>query len=146
MRFVKWVAAALALLGGGGTAVYYTMQKPVPPQGPPSWASSQARENGAKTIIICTVGTVTPEAYATPEGDEAIASEVTCSQARAIKGEVPADLTITVLGGTLNGHTMVAEHERVPKPGERIRFFLDDKSGRQRLIGVQGHPGMEVEP
>lgn len=146
MRLILALVGGLALFGS--TAYYMRNQAPEvrAQQGPPPWASPQARENAAKTILVCTVDTVRPVPYVTPEGDEAIASEVTCRDARAIKGAVPSNLTITVLGGTLNGVTMAAEHERVPKPGERIRFFLTDKSGKQRLIGVLGHPGMEVEP
>jgi hypothetical protein len=144
-RIAAWIGAALTVLGGGGTALYYTTRQ-APQQGPPPWAAPQARENAAKAILVCTVDTVTPVAYTTPEGDQTIASEVTCRDARAIKGEVPPNVTITVMGGTLNGVTMTSEHERVPNPGERIRFFLNEHGGRQRLVGMPAHPGMEVEP
>ncbi len=152
MKLKAWIAGIVALLGGGGTAVYYMREAPQS-QGPPPWAETADQQaSKAPCIVVGTVANLESVTATNEYGDAFIETVVTIDTERTIRCDVPLGpmVQLTVLGGETAGRRMGTDHDRVPAMGERIRVLLRHDGEQWRPVQgtrADGQPaGLLKEP
>jgi hypothetical protein len=89
------------------------------------------------------VQNLTTYAVTTDDGDMIYETDVYVKVTRRIRGDSDMFVTIRVVGGTLNGLTMVSSNESVPTKNKKYHIiFNTDSHSKKRIVG--GNNGIRL--
>jgi hypothetical protein len=92
------------------------------------------RLRDAQHAVVGTVIDVQPRLQRNRYGDELIVSRVRVQVGEVLRGAAPAEVSVDVEGGTLNGITLKVSHVPEMRRGERAVLLLrSDTAGRYEL-------------
>ena len=87
------------------------------------------RIQGANVVVVATPRGVTASWQVNAYGDRLIVSRYVLEVHERLKGNPPANVSLELEGGTLDGFTLHVSSQPMLQPGERAVFLLDNGSG-----------------
>jgi len=87
------------------------------------------RIQGANVVVVATPRSVKASWRDNAFGDRLIVSQYVLEVHERLKGNPPANVSLELEGGTLDGFTLHVSSQPMLEPGERAVFFLDNGNG-----------------
>jgi hypothetical protein len=112
----------------------------------PAAAQSSASQNeaiamrarGAQRIVVARAASVTPRWFKNAYGDELIVSDVVLEVEETIKGLAPAQMLVTIEGGTMGEVTLRVSDLPPVERGDRGVYFLDEVAPGAHVLHERG--------